>query len=259
MTACKQWQGPLSDAAHGATPSDDSLQTDFLAHLSGCVGCQQELASQTAFLSSLELPLRPSAGELNGWRKIGPKIHPAARKRVVLGFPAAASLGLAILITGIGIGRLMIAQPAAPEQRPPALIASAPQPATVNESITPQDNYVEFLENAAPMLLAITNRNNPALVSVRFDGSGPREPQAAASLAADANALAGELESQKRDREAALVRELELVFLQIANLPNPPNASGLRLLQAAIEDRALLFQLSVEELRNLPQSRPNGA
>ncbi|MFK7956565.1 MAG: zf-HC2 domain-containing protein [Lysobacterales bacterium] len=261
MTACTRWQPLLSDAAHGETSTSAEQQAKFQAHLSDCSGCQQELDAQTAFLSSLTLPDRPAAGELDAWRQVGPQVYPAPRQRFVLGFPLAASLGLAILITGIGIGRLMIAQPAVTGVPSPTLAASSVAEPQLNESTQARDGYVDFLESAAPLLLAITNRNNPALISARSDApaGGFREPEAAAALANDANALAFNLESQQRDREAALVRELELVFLQIANLPNPSNESGLRLLQAAIEDRALLFQLSVEELRYLPNSRPPGA
>ncbi len=260
MSACKKWQAILSDAVHGDGNNAEE-QSAFQAHLSQCSGCRQELAAQTAFISTMVLPAPPAAGQLNAWRTVGPAVYTPPPARFVLGLPLAAAMAFAMLLTGIGIGRLL--DSSGPATAVPGLapgLASV-QADTDSDEVAGEDEYLRFLENAAPLLLAITNRRSGTLVSARYPGQpqSSSEKVAAAELAADAESLARRLSEQQKSQEAALVRELELVFLQIANLSHPTDDAGLKLLQAAISDRALLFQLTVEELRHLPQSRPGGA
>lgn len=261
MTACSRWQGALVDKVHQDV-SNPSEQQAFEQHLTGCPGCSAELAAQTRFIEELVLPHRPAAGDLNAWQAIESQIaKPTARPWWVNllasfspGVAAGGAVAMAMLVIGIGIGRLQVAPPTLTQQ-PVAAAPVAPN--------TSADDYVAFLERSAPMLLAITNRQTGAVSSAGYSTSltdaDTSEQQAAAMLADQAARLAARLAQDDRHREANLVRELELVFLQIANLSHPSEREGLELLQAAISDRALLFQLTVEELRHLPASRPEDA
>ncbi|MEM9529813.1 MAG: hypothetical protein AAGA23_02715 [Pseudomonadota bacterium] len=248
MTACRRWEGILSEVVLGdAEPQDEAR---FLAHAKSCAGCTQELTAQRQFQAQLTLPAPSQAGELNAWPAVSRRLaEPRPARGLSLSFGLAGTLATALLVGGIGLGSMLASN--GPAEVTPGLVAAAP----------PEDPYLAFLEQSAPLLLAVTNREVPELVSVSFAGGAALEAEqrAAERLAEMARLLLNELEESGRDREAQLVGELELVFLQVANLSQRKDPGSLRMLKAAIDNRGLLFQLTLEELRNLPPSPNDGA
>ena len=253
MTACRRWRRDLVDTAHSAAGS--SANPRFAAHLSQCTGCSAELAAQRALLAQLPRMLPDRPHNLQAWQQVGPRLAaPPARGGLALGYPIAAMLAIVLLFAGGLLGELLRGG-AGPAPVTPPIARTGPTPGVPLAT----DRYLKFLEQSAPLLLAITNRETGTLASHRVGFEPQREQRAADQLAAEANALSAALLAAGREQQAALVGELELVFLQIANLSDRSGRAGLELVQATIADRALLFQLTVEELRHLDQPRAAGA
>lgn len=246
MTACRRWRGILSEVVMGDAGKPDERR--FTAHLERCSGCRQELAAQQQFQSHLLLPARPQAGELNAWSQVASRLEPPRTTGLSLSFGLAGALATALLVAGIGLGGML------------ASTGTGEVSAVAEAQEVVEDPYLAFLEQAAPLLLAVTNRESPELVSAGYAGSKALEAEqrAAERLAEVARALIDQLDDNGRDREARLVGELELVFLQVANLSRRPDPGSLRILKAAIDNRGLLFQLTLEELRNLPPPPSGG-
>ncbi|MEM6574818.1 MAG: zf-HC2 domain-containing protein [Pseudomonadota bacterium] len=246
MTACKEWEAAISDRVMGE--AEGSEQEAFSRHVETCAGCSAELAAQMAFQASLVLPAKPLPGELNAWPKVARELAPTPRRSRSMSFGMAGFLAAAMLVLGVGLGGLMVTN------------SPVDGPRLVETSVSEEDRYLTFLEEAAPLLLAVTNREVPELVSASFLGSEAlaAEQRAAERLADVARGLIDQLEDTGRDREAQLVGELELVFIQVANLSRKQDAGSLQILKAAIDNRGLLFQLTLEELRHLPEPQDGG-
>ena len=242
-TSCRKWRDHLVEAVCDELTQERRAELD--AHLASCPACNAELEALRATASYVDeaLPLRPQGAELDVWSRIQPELDALdqpASKRLVLAYPAAAVLSAALVVLGLGLGTLL--QPSRPIP-----VADLPAPAPVEQP--GEAEYVRYLERATPLLLAVANRQAGGTGVASFDPAAERE--LAERLAADAERLARELESEGRRRQADLVADLRIVFLQMANLPQREYRRGIEMVQATIESRALLFQLSVEELRHL--------
>lgn len=240
--SCRKWRGHLVESVYGEL--EGPRREDFEAHLASCRRCAAALADLEATAARVDeaLPPRPRPGELDVWSRILPELdaadRPPERRGLVLGYPAAAALAAVILALGVGLGTLLV-----PPPRPDApAVAQAPGDDAGAE-------FAHYLERATPLLLAVANRESGGTETASFDPAAER--RLAERLAAEAARLAPTLSDRGRRRQAALVADLEVVFLQIANLPEPEYRHGIALVQATIESRALLFQLSVEEMRRL--------
>ena len=250
MTSCREWREHLIEAVYGELTPVRRQELD--AHLASCPGCAAELERLRATARRVDeaLPPRPRGAELDLWNRVRPEIgsldrpgsaparNPASTRRLVLGYPAAALMAAALLVVGLGLG--LVLRPSSPIP-----IAETPD---VSRDRNDETELVRYLERATPLLLAVANRTE-ASAEAGFDADAER--RLAERLAADAEHLARELESDGLRRQARLVTELRVVFQQMANLPRREYRHGIEVVQATIESRALLFQLSVEEMRHL--------
>ena len=238
MSCTRAWKQRISDAAIDGLAADQELAS----HLQSCPVCATEYDRASAFALAVKdaKPDKPTAGSLNAWNAIEARLESPragnawARPR----WDFAAAAGLALLLLGIGIGRWFNPTEIAPTSM---AVAESPDRTTTE--------YVQFLETATPLLLAVANRHSgPSTVS--FAGVDPAAEKELATRLADQSAQLSERLSQaRRHREARLISSLQIVFLQLANLPEGRYDGGIELVQATIEERAILFQLTVEEMR----------
>ncbi len=258
--ACRIWRGPLVEAVFGELT--DPMRSDFETHLASCERCQAQLASfeSTTKTFADAMPPRRRVDDSDLWRRLGPALdaidthrqsqqarHPGLR----LGYPAAAALAAALLMLGLGLGLFV---------RAPVDVTTSPRSAsdqtTASQLTTASDQTIDaemgfarLLERSTPLLLGVANRQLGGTTTVNYDTAAER--RRAEHLAEEAAALADDLEDQGFRRQADLLRDLEVVFLQLANLPEQQYRHGLAMVQATLESRALLFQLNVEAMRRL--------
>ncbi len=247
MSCCRKWRKHCVEAVYGEL--DGERRAAFAEHRTSCPRCAAELdrLSSTVALLSREMPPRPRPGELDAWSRLSPalaEIDDRARgrrpRRIVLGYPAAAAAAAALVVLGLGLGLFLRAPATLPVPGPsgsPAAVA-----ADVDAALG------RYLERATPLLLAVANRRS-AVAAAGFDPAVER--RRAEQLAGAAADLRAKLAERGRRRQADLVADMEVVFLQIANLPEREYRRGLEMVRATIETQALLFQLSVEEMRRL--------
>ncbi|MEM7350615.1 MAG: zf-HC2 domain-containing protein [Acidobacteriota bacterium] len=251
--ACRGWRDHLVEAVYGELQGDRRRALD--EHLRHCPACRAQLA---AFRDTIErvadaTPARPQAGTIDLWPRIDATLDaidrtPALRPREVrrglrLGYPAAAALAAALLLLGLGLGVFLRAPVDAPHSQHVAEVDEG------SGSGDPELEFARFLERSTPLLLAVANRQLGGPETVRFDLTAER--RVAEHLAQEATSLAATLEGTGLRRQADLLRDLKVVFLQLANLPPDQYHHGLAVVQATLDHRALLFQLSVEEMRRL--------
>jgi hypothetical protein len=103
-----------------------------------------------------------------------------------------------------------------------------------------------LLERTTPLLLALSNRSVD-VPDLAIDTHG--EQRLAARLAAESRTLREDGAASLSRRDRALVAELEGVLLQVANTPSTTGAGTQSLLRQTIEDRQLLFEIALRDLR----------
>ncbi len=244
LKSCRRWRNHLVEAVCGELTEERRVELD--SHLTSGPGCSAELDGLQATADYVDgaLPTRPRGQDLDVWTRLRPeldKLDRPAPGRLVLAYPAAASLAAALLVLGLGLGTLI--RPSGPAEGD---ISSA----DLRPAATPGDaELTRYLERATPLLLAVANRQISNTDVASFDPAAER--RLAEHLASEAEGLNQRLESEGRRRQADLIANLRIVFLQMANLPQREYRRGIEMVQATIESRALLFQLSVEEMRHL--------
>ena len=250
MKACRRWRDHLIEAVAGELTA--AKRADLDRHLATCPRCSAQLAGfeATAERFAAALPNPRSAGGIDTWRHIAPEIEAIDRRRrttrrggpglggLRLDYPAAASSAAGLLLLGLALGFLVRAPDGSPKPSPVGA-----------QQVEVELGFARFLERSTPLLLAIANRRVGGAELASFDPAAER--LLADRLAVEAADLAAELDEQGLRRQADLLSDLEVVFLQLANLPEQQYSNGLAMVQATLESRALLFQLSVEEMRRL--------
>ncbi|GJM09954.1 MAG: hypothetical protein DHS20C11_22300 [Lysobacteraceae bacterium] len=236
MSCHPRWAPLLLDAAYGEIGSEDAGKLE--AHLQQCEVCTEELESLKTTLSLANEAMPAPLESLDIWSKIDHRVNTPRRWRLQLGPAGTAFAAAALVVIGMGLGRLL--------QLP---TEPTPDAATPVFSSHVAMDYAQFLDRATPVLLAVANRDAdlPVTDLVGFDPSA--EQRAAANLATSAQSLSIQLRDAGMQREARLADNLALVFMQMANLPSDAYPASLQLVQTTIDQQALLFQLSVEELR----------
>ncbi|MCG8460363.1 MAG: zf-HC2 domain-containing protein [Holophagales bacterium] len=251
-TSCRRWRGALVEMLWDEL--DPRRREELQAHLAGCAGCTTELEELRSTLRQVEAaqPPRPKAGEIDLWHSIAPRLDGSrpARRRLVLAYPAAAALAAALMLLGSGLGLWWGSRaPGASVHQGEAtnVAGHGMLPAAAPDRDSASVAYARFLERATPLLLAVANREVGGGELASFDPATER--RLAERLAGEAAELTTRLAIEGSDREARLIADLGAVFLQMANLPPRQYRSGIAVVQAAIEQRALLFQLTAESLR----------
>ncbi len=246
MTSCKRFQDQLVDAVYGTLAAEESAR--FQAHVAECRHCAseyQELAA-TVELLRREAPPRPSPEQLDGvWERLVPRLdEPAPREPgKILSFPQrlfprktwlplAAAAAMILAVIGLTV----------PWSQDPGSSLTPPIVASTEADL--DEDLGRYYARATPLLLSLSNRD-PSRPAV----DAAAERRVAQRLATEAERLRIDLEAASRQRELTLVNDLAVVFLQLANLCESEYRKGIELLQTTLDHRAILFQLTVEELR----------
>jgi len=206
------------------------------AHLRECQRCrelQRNLAATARAVASDGERLVRTAGEVDVWSAVAGRldevaVSPVAGRRVLL--PRLAT------VTAIGV--LLAASVAVvirdvQESTPPSAATQAGA------------DFGQLLGRIEPLLFAVANRDAATATPV----VARPERERARELARRAGELAVELRRAGARSDAALASELEVLLLQIANVPRRSSGAGLAQVQAAMRERSLLFELGVREIR----------
>lgn len=229
---------------------DAAGRRELAAHLAGCPGCSREHRElgETRDLLLVARPPRPGSGEPAGlWQRLEPRLDALDRERrrvrlrgrrslPVWALPAAAALAAA----GLGLWLVLgLGTPARqPSRATPERVAAAP---------AGESRLDRYLARAEPVLLAISNRPPGPPELAAFDRSAER--RRARELADEAAAVKAEIAGSGRIATLELLSDLELIFLQVANLGEDQYRDGMELVRASLDRRAILFQVTLEGMR----------
>jgi hypothetical protein len=259
MSLFHAWRKRIPEALYGELDMKTREKMD--RHLAACPTCSGLLQEMKETLEAMEEDPTPDPGAefwegywdalvlRMGSEAVDARPVPSSGRqwtrrshpwtRWALGTAAAAAL----LVIGFFIGRTLDRLPTggpipAPAVRPAAAPASAETPLLVRTS--------HYLKRSKVLLLAVVNFD---LATGDLHGlNPPLQKKTSVELIREGAALKKELKRED-PRLQRLVSELELIFLQIANLKAEGDLSEVELIRTGLEQNDILFRISLSELR----------
>lgn len=246
MLSCESTQELMVDALYLEEPH--AMSPELRAHLDDCESCRDEFEQLQQACAALDasgikqesyqdIPERASLSDM--FEKLSPELDriDAERYRQLQGrshSPWSVALGaiaasLIIFVTGF------------------VYLSSNPtQPLNNTPSSQVSPELMNYLNKAQVMLMQVANTEQEAPVL-------PIQRASARNLASEANMLTAMDNSPFATGERKLLRDIEFMLLQIANLDDSNMEEGVALLQRFLEENGVLFRIRLLEMRDQSQ------
>ncbi len=257
MTECQRCQEMLAEALYGNMDSPD--RDRFEQHLGRCGTCRQEY---TELLAARDLSSRrrrpepdPSFWE-SYWNRLGARMHRekvafhptprshwliAVRRWKLPGGVLQAAAALVLVVSGIFIGRVLMAPPSAVT---PEAVQAADQAGDGGLELAARTQ--DYVRRSKLVLMAIVNfepaTEDPYILDL------PLQQRISQDLVQEAAWLKPNLALAHQRLLGELIADLEAVLLQIANLEQPQVVAAVALVQAGVQSRGIFFRMHMAEV-----------
>lgn len=264
MRSCKAYEPLMADVLFG-TPTPEARHR-LEAHLSACAACATAFHEMEGVLEVTAARPRPAVPE-GFWddyearlcgrmerearRPLGGRAWGAVVQRPLarLAPPVprwALQLAVAVLLVAVGVVLGRAYDDASPGDVVPA-VGSAGTPPAVVQPASLEARSRQYVERSKVLLLGLVHfdpaREDPAVLNL------PRQQQIARDLVAEAGALKEDLTAADQQRLHALIADLEVILLQIANLEAEHDLPAIEMVKSGVDRKALLLKINVEEMR----------
>ena len=234
----------MADALYVSLP--EAQHNQLQQHLQECDSCRELMEQLQGDKTVLEtrgiasgnfddIPERAALDNL--WSNIEPALDriDAERYRTRSHFRPAPYLAAAMAIAASVIVFFSVL-PTTPEQTAPA------NTVVRTSDISPE--LLNYLTRVETMLMSVANsegsNNNVMPVQQNF----------ARDMAMQANFMTNNLDNSINSGQSRLLKDIEFMLLQIANLDESNMEEGVRLLQQYMEDNSVLLKIRLMEMRN---------
>lgn len=250
MLNCESSQLLMADALYGSLPQEQ--EATLQQHLQECEACQSLFSSLHEDKGVLEshgiasgnfddIPERAALDKL--WTNIQPALDSidAERYRSRAGFRPAPWLaaGMAIAASVIVFFSVL---PSGMEDVAPL---TASNTGAQSSQISPE--LLSYLTRVETMLMSVANANENSANVV------PVQQTFARDMAMQANFMTNNLDDSFSSGQSRLLKDIEFMLLQIANLDESNMEEGVSLLQQYMEDNSVLLKIRLMEMRNQPE------
>ncbi len=247
---CHTARGLLAEALAGELGA--VRRDEVAAHTASCPDCAAEHAALEATLALLA-ESRPAASRRGDvWARLEPALDAIDAERAAragrwsLRWPVlvpVTAAAIVLLSVALGVWLTMDDSPVAPQ----------PRLARRGDDVL-ETRVVRYVERAKPLLYSLANRDAAGTSLAAFDLAAER--RLARELALEGRTLGPALASAGLRHERALVGDLEVVFMHVANTPERRYRSGLGLVQDTITRRAILLEVGLQDLRRAGAPQP---
>jgi hypothetical protein len=258
MISCGKCQASFLEALYNELePEDRRLVGE---HLASCPSCATDFAGLQSTLQLLQQRKRtePDDAFWNGvWDNFAKRIDlsaagPAAKTSRSWSFQPRWALQTAaaiiVIAGGLWVGRHFIS---------PDTEVLKPGSVSPSHSESSLDHRVDqYLERSKLLLLGVANLDPNHQDIDSFDFTPERT--VCKELLQETYSLKLALAESGERRQAELLSDLEVILLQISNLQPKDNSFGIELAKTGIRDKALLFKINLEEIRQTAEKHPAG-
>ncbi len=249
MLSCESCQVLIADGLYDQLTESDNR--DLQVHLQGCPQCKQVMHEAQMAKTDLEsrgissdsyddIPERAALDDL--WYRLQPQLDSIDAERYRQShqrrhnffstwgpaFAVAASLVLVLSIVLVSV-----------DQQAPAPEVVTVQPAA--NTVDPE--LLRYLTRAQTMLMQVANTEmqNASVV--------PMQQTFARNMAQEASFLTTARDENFSSGQSRLLKDIEYLLLQIANLDESNMEEGVALLQRFMEENSILFRIRLVEMR----------
>ena len=254
MLSCEPCQYLIADALYEQI--DDRLEQQMLEHLENCADCQstqQELLAAQAQLRDAglssghydDIPERAALGDI--WGRIEPALDKIDAQRYSQ-LPKRNLAPWAAAITAIAASVVVFFSVTGPQGNNPAVQPQIVSTTSVSSELVPTTNVspelMNYLDRAQVMLMQVANTepNNGSVI--------PITNTFARNMAFEANLIGTVSENDVNSGQRKLLRDIEFLLLQIANLEESNMQEGVALMQRFLEENSILFRIRLLELKD---------
>lgn len=243
MLSCESTQELMVDALYLEEPQ--AMSQELRAHLDECESCRDEfeqLQQACAALDALgirqesyqDIPERASLS--NMFEKLSPELdridaerYHQLQQRTHSTWSMALGAIAASLIVFVTAFVYLSSNPTQPMNN------------SLSSQVSPE--LMDYLNKAQVMLMQVANTEQEAPVL-------PIQRAFARDLASEANMLTALDDSPFATGERKLLRDIEFMLMQIANLDDSNMEEGVALLQRFLEENGVLFRIRLLEMRD---------
>jgi hypothetical protein len=260
MSDCKKCRTHFLEYFYGKLEAPKKKFFDD--HLLVCKKCKSEFAETEAVLLFTGKRVRPEPPEefwdsyeerlerkieieeasLTDRESFGEKL--GKRLNLVPKWAYQAAAAAALIIIGVFIGRAFFSPPI------PGIQHASRQPGLATQT-QPETTLVsrsqDYIERSKLILLALVNFD-PA-VEDPYALDLPYQKQISRELVTEAGFLKNELADSDQERLEALIANLEMILLQIANLETESDFEAIELVKEGIDRQGILMQINLSDLR----------
>jgi hypothetical protein len=260
MNKCKKTRSLFLEYFYGELKAPK--KKIFEDHIEVCKNCRSEFEDMKAVLQFTGKRIRPEPPK-EFWDTYGEKLERkieleedslkdreplweklGKRLNIVPKWAYQAAAAVTILIIGVFIGRgLFSPVPSGTQHASLQSELAAPQQPEATLVSRSQD----YIERSKLILLALVNFD-PA-VEDPYALDLPYQKQVSRELVTEAGFLKNELAESDQERLEALIANLEMILLQIANLETESDFEAIELVKDGIDRQGILMEINLTDLR----------
>lgn len=243
---CETCRVDAIDALSGVLDADQRkrFENRLNAH-PGCADAWRAMRETMDLMEHLERP-EPGPAFWDGyWTRLEDRLPRADRHLVPAPVRSTATwvwqaaAAIALLVTGMLIGRYLL-------REVPAPVTATGSAATVQTAAVAQRTEM-YLERSKVLLLGLTHIEPVESASGAFDLAPYREQSEV--LLQEASYLKTVLDRPGEARLRELVGELEIILLQIANMEAASDLEAVDMIRGGVDQSAVLLKINLETLR----------
>ena len=266
MNDCQHYEALIAEKLFGDLSPEDKQRLE--THLEACPGCRAQVQEMeaTLHLATAHTRPEPSADFWEGYyarlitRLREEEQRPSQTSRLAEWLRAPGRLNLsallptprwvyqlsgavALLAVGVLIGWLVFGNTAS--QQP--TIADEPGVETPVQAASLEARADRYLERSKVLLLGLVNLEPDAQDPAHVDLT--RQQEIARELIDESSVLKDELTEADQRLMRALIDDLEVILLQIANIEAGYDVPAIEMVKSGVDRRAILLKINLTEMR----------
>jgi len=249
------------DALYGELGGSDKEQ--FQEHLRTCPSCSQEFEQLRSVAVTMDQRVRENlspedwkafwnvlAAGIEGQRPTVTRHHTGFGEFLKRFSPAVrlAAAAIMILAIGIGIGRFAFSPGSGSPDEGGAGLTTA-------EKVALHQETMGYLERSKVLLLGIVNTEEVVPEKQQFS----RQQEVSRVLVREGGDLQGRLSRSGQQELGALVNDLEVILLQIANLEVENDFPGLEVIRGGVDRKGIFLKINVEQMKAMQKKNQSSS
>ena len=264
---CRQCEDLFVEALYGEL--EPEARRRFDTHLESCAGCAQTYVRMQSTLDVMERREQPDPGHAywdGFWNRLSARMEreeEGRRRRGWLGrlFPSLPDatvrwayrgvVAALLIVFGAVAGRVMIP---GTETGPESGAGGEPRIAVIESGgggdavqTAAEACARQYIEDSQVLLLALVRFDPGTEGEYLSDWSA--EKKRSRELVSQAGSLKDNLNDPGQRRLRELVKELELIMMQIANIESAADSESVELIRSSVNDRDVMLKINLEKLR----------